>query len=229
MQEKGIIYHLYGSDYFSERLEVSVRFARNNTNLPICLITENKNIKNKEIFDIVIPVNNVYNSKHGFHRRANDIFKYTPFKYTLYLDIDTCIISDVSYGFDMSKVHNIALSHAPASTLEGQLKQKTLEHHNLSPYTVLYNCGVIFFCKNNITENIFEYWKKWNKILDDPNDQFGLAVAMEKLKFSPFVLPGNWNFRIKRKSQLFNGIHIMHGKPKIYKNIYFLANKKGFW
>jgi len=139
----------------------------------------------------------------------------SPFDETLFLDIDTVVMGGLDFGFNKAVEYGIALSICEAPWARRYSKIFNGDE-------VEYNTGVIFFTKK--AKIIFEEWKKLADTLDSEiiavnekgiyrmaaNDQGSFAMAIEKTKFNPFVLPINWNFRPIWNKSFWGPIKIWH-------------------
>jgi hypothetical protein len=139
----------------------------------------------------------------------------SPFDETLFLDLDTVVLGRLDFGFEKAAQYGIAL--AICETPWGRRYPKIFQGDQIE-----YNTGVIFFTKQ--VKAVFDQWKvlagsidssipyvQNGQILTMPaNDQGSFALAIEKTKFNPFVLPLNWNFRPIWHKSFFGPIKIWH-------------------
>jgi len=113
------------------------------------------------------------------------MYRETPYESTVFLDTDTVVLGDLSFGFEMAEKHGIAISIAPAC-YAGRWDTDLGD-------AVEYNTGVVFFRKSPEVQSVFDFWVS---IADTHrNDQATFAQAIIKTGFNPFVLPRNWNYR----------------------------------
>lgn len=147
--------------------------------------------------------------------RKAEMFDLSPFDQTLFLDADTVVMGDLSFGFSRAKAHGLALCicEAPWARRYPAI---------FSGDQIEYNTGVIFFSRES--KPVFEAWKELAKTADSSlhfvsdgrpavmphNDQGSFALAIEKCGISPFVLPLNWNFRPMWHKTFFGPIKIWH-------------------
>lgn len=143
------------------------------------------------------------------------MFDLSPFDETLFLDIDTEVMGDLSFGFDKARDHSIAISICESPWAKRYTKI-------FSGDEIEYNTGVIFFNKNS--KSIFDRWKILANEIDTSiigmengvtikmpsNDQGSFAMAIKQEKFNPYVLPYNWNFRPNSYRSFFGPIKIWH-------------------
>lgn len=146
--------------------------------------------------------------------QMNDL---SPFDTTLYLDADTVVLGDLSYGFEKAEQHGLAccICECPWANRYPSIEGDIIE----------YNTGVLFWKKSEEVNMIFDAWKHYNRWLDssiefikqdgtparmEHNDQAGFAMAVHDLGFNPYVLPLNWNFRQLWHKNWFGSIKIWH-------------------
>lgn len=141
--------------------------------------------------------------------------RWSPWDTTLYLDADTVVLGDLSYGFDRAERHGLACSicECPHGNRYKHL-----------PECVEYNTGVLFWSKQRSTSELFDAWQaccnldssiEWSdpdgtKRRMEINDQGPFARAVHESGFNPFVLPLNWNFRPRWHRSWFGSIRIWH-------------------
>jgi hypothetical protein len=143
------------------------------------------------------------------------MFDLSPFDETLFLDLDTVVLGRLDFGFEKAAQHGMALAICEAPW--GRRYPKIFQGDQVE-----YNTGVIFFTKQ--PKIVFDQWKALAGSIDSSiilvnngqiatmpaNDQGSFALAVEKTKFNPFVLPLNWNFRPIWHKSFFGPIKIWH-------------------
>lgn len=144
------------------------------------------------------------------------MYDLSPFDETLFLDADTVVLGDLSFGFEQAKKHRLACCICECPWARRFLG---LQHRG---DIVEYNTGVLFFTKR--AEPVFHLWKENCETLNSAhyfdssrgrecmvvNDQAGFAAAVADLDFNPFVLPMNWNFRKYWHRTVFGPIRVWH-------------------
>ncbi len=141
----------------------------------------------------------------GFLRKAElSIFLPKGYDSYLFLDSDTTVLEDISFGFEKAETHGIAMATATHYSLDhfwnaGNVMRK--EKLNASGQ-LQYNSGVMFFTLTDRVTDVFNQWRElaeWyrNEMYDD--DQSLLSIAMEKLGFNPYTLSRNYNYRYTEK------------------------------
>lgn len=142
----------------------------------------------------------------------------SPFDETLYLDLDTVVLADLTFGFEKAAEHGLACSicEAPwARRFMGSIWGDVVE----------YNTGVLFFRKGPAVQRVFDRWADLAPAMDSSldfvdehgvhcrmplNDQASFAMAVHETRFNPFVLPLNWNFRAQFVKAWFGPLKVWH-------------------
>ena len=138
----------------------------------------------------------------------------SPFDETLFLDADTVVLDDLTFGFEQARRFALACSicECPWARRYGGLSGDMIE----------YNTGVLFF--TNEAKPVFDAWRACVIEIDSSivfhngeelarmslNDQAGFAKAIDDTGVRPFVLPYNWNFRPKWHKSWFGPLKIWH-------------------
>lgn len=195
MPTKGILYVVWGGEEHRRQMAESIASVQKiHPELPIHIAD----------LDLMIP-----DKPKSFYVKAW-LDELSPFDITLFLDTDTQVLGDISYGFKLAELHGMAITieHACYARRWPELEQfiPTTVH----PETIEYNTGVIFFKKDHpkVIE-VFKHWKNW--IWVSWADQPSFAVAVEHSQFTPFVLPGHvWNYRVYNADRLFGPVKIWH-------------------
>jgi hypothetical protein len=151
----------------------------------------------------------------------------SPFDETLFLDLDTVVLGRLDYGFEKAIQHGVAI--AICESPWGRRYPKIFQGDQVE-----YNTGVIFFTKQ--AKNVFDQWKVFASSVDSSiifvsdgqiaimpaNDQGSFALAVDEMKFNPFVLPLNWNFRPMFHKSFFGPVKIWHDysdPPSIFNEL----------
>lgn len=151
----------------------------------------------------------------------------SPFDETLFLDLDTVVLGRLDYGFEKAIQHGVAI--AICESPWGRRYPKIFQGDQVE-----YNTGVIFFTKQ--AKNVFDQWKVFASSVDSSiifvsdgqsaimpaNDQGSFALAVDEIKFNPFVLPLNWNFRPMFHKSFFGPVKIWHDysdPPSIFNEL----------
>lgn len=137
------------------------------------------------------------------------MYDLSPFENTLFLDSDTEVLGDLTYGFRQSERHGIAccIDHSWNMSRWCGKDHPILSHTDI----VEYNTGVIFFTKNDANAKLFDQWKKIVNM--HPNDQATFGIAVDQCNINPFVLPAHvWNYRVYNGDRLWGPVKIWHTK-----------------
>ena len=147
------------------------------------------------------------------------MFDLSPFDDTLFLDIDTVVMGDLSFGFTLMERYGLAaaICEAPyARRFKGLADAGDL---------IEYNTGVLWFDKtSNIIADFFRRWKYHAAVMPSSvkyigpngpaemalNDQASFAAAVWDAKLNPATLPMQWNFRATWQKTLFGCVKIWH-------------------
>jgi hypothetical protein len=199
MAGRGALYIVWGRDGKVERgLERSRQSLRTfHPELPVEIIR----------LDVQDPVK-------GLLEKAR-MYEKSPFRETLYLDADTVVLGNLSFGFRKAQDFGLAccICECPWARRYAGIQGEAVE----------YNTGVLFFSEQ--AKPVFETWARLapqtdssslylrpdgQRILMPYNDQGSFAAAIEETQFSPFVLPLNWNFRPQWQRSFFGPVKIWH-------------------
>lgn len=142
--------------------------------------------------------------------------KYSPYDTTLFLDTDTVVLGDVTYGFEQAERHSLAccICECPHATRYADMPADSVE----------YNTGVVFWSRCAATTDLFHRWRgfcemdssiEWSGRNGEThrmpmNDQGPFARAVMETQSNPYVLPLNWNFRPRWYRSWFGSIKIWH-------------------
>jgi len=133
------------------------------------------------------------------------MYEFSPFQETLFLDSDTVLIEDPTFGFEMAARHGIALSIEPDCWAQRQWTE--IAPKRVTKDIPEYNTGVIFFIKHPKARKLFERWHEIAWDYGAKHDQWGFAQAVYDSCSNPFILPQNWNFR---DSMIYGPLKIWH-------------------
>jgi hypothetical protein len=144
------------------------------------------------------------------------MFELSRFEETLFLDIDTVVLGDLTFAFEKAARHGVAcaINECPWARRCTGLKA--------DGDIIEYNTGVLFFTR--AAEMLFAAWRRYAPAVDssirhvqqgrvgvDPlGDQASFAKAVDQTGFPLFVLPLNWNFRPRWHESYFGPIRIWH-------------------
>jgi len=153
------------------------------------------------------------------------MFELSRFEETLFLDIDTVVLGNLTFAFEKAMRHGIAcaINECPwARRCTGLSADGDI---------VEYNTGVLFFTR--AAEAVFAAWRRYAAVVDssirhisqgrvgvDPaGDQASFAKAVDQTGFPLFALPLNWNFRPRWQLSYFGPIRIWHDYAEVPSEI----------
>jgi hypothetical protein len=197
MEKRGVLYVYWGGSRQERFLERSVQsLFEHHPELPVQIEK--------------LPDNATLLDKSG-------MFALSRFEETLFLDIDTVVLGNLTFGFEKAARHGIAcaINECPwARRCAGLSADGDI---------VEYNTGVLFFTR--AAKELFGEWRRYAAVVDssirhisddgalsvDPvGDQASFAKAVDQTGFPLFALPLNWNFRPKWYGSYFGPIRIWH-------------------
>lgn len=204
---RAIVYMAWGEKYIQQACQNarSASFMK----IPIILITDSANRH-------LVAQNHPFNEIKVIEKfRSYDmlskstIFDIAPQEYDslLYLDTDTVIIKDISFGFEQAEKHGIALCPATSYCLPSHHDfHRIMLDSGLSNSSQLqYNAGVHFFTRRPDVEAVYNLYQKsayeLSRKFDYKNaagkltDQPFFTFAMELLGFNPYTLSINYCYR----------------------------------
>lgn len=165
-----------------------------------------------EIVKIDVPSGN----PNSLNQKAA-MFELSPFEETLFLDLDTVVLGRLDFGFQKAQQFGLALAICESPWARRY-------RHVFYGDEIEYNTGVIFFTKK--AKDVFDAWRELSISVNSEsfgvsfdsgeifnstaNDQASFALAIERGKFNPFVLPMNWNFRPMWHKSFCGPIKIWH-------------------
>lgn len=143
------------------------------------------------------------------------MFERSPFRETLFLDVDTVVLGRLDFGFSKAQDFGLAccICECPWARRYGGIQGDVIE----------YNTGVLFFGRT--AKPVFAAWARLAPQIDSSlivlgsqgqklcmpyNDQCAFAAAIEETRFVPFVLPFNWNFRPQWHRSFFGPVNVWH-------------------
>lgn len=134
------------------------------------------------------------------------MYSRSPYESTVFLDTDTVVLGDLTFGFEMAERHGIAMTIAPAC----YARRRDPEIGD----AIEYNTGVMFFRRSPDVEEVFRVWEELAP--SHRSDQPTFARAMVQTGFNPFVLPRNWNYRGGIDfPQVYGPIKVWHSRVEI--------------
>jgi hypothetical protein len=169
--------------------------------------------------------------KLEYSRQRAFVYHLSPWEQTLYLDADTVVLGDLSFGFEMAHKHGIALAIAPACFLKHHWQ---LEHNGFPEDLPEYNAGVIFLDRRhpgmqNFWQQVQEELRDFSSYQNPPgNDQPALSLLLYRKGINPYVLPQNWNLRTEYGMRAgFGPVKIWHSRQPIPRD--FAPEQRSWW
>ncbi len=214
--EKGYIFTAFGENFYKECIN-SVRILKKTTNLPIHLITDQKEISDSEkslFFS--------WRYMPNLHVRSKvDYISLSPFNKTIYLDTDIIVVKKIDELFKLLDNFDILATLDTARKREN-ISKKIKEYNNI-PYSFgEVNSGLLCFNKY-AKDKILKKWPSYfYKYMNQSGgwDQPSLRILLWKSKASLYILPPEFNIRskkllakVKKNKDLFG---VEHMSPRIY-------------
>lgn len=196
--EKGVLYIASGASYIEDATR-SAKTIKNNTNLPITLVTD-REVRNT-VFDTVI------RSDDFLYHYGDSVLQIPPLPYekTLFLDTDTVVSDSFEELFVM--LENIDI--AAATIAEDRFKIQTVPDSFPE-----YNTGVILFDRCEATSDFVELWKEiYRGYLDNGirMNQPAFREALYESQIQATTLPAEYNCRANFGGYLTDKVNILHG------------------
>lgn len=158
----------------------------------------------------LIPASSHKNAQLASRLDKVGLYELSPFSKTLYLDCDTCLLTNVGELFDLIDDADLVLTEDPQRSIgiaTHLLRQKVSVLNVLNATgltvteaTIQYNSGLVGFGRSEGAERFFcEYRRFCQRVLRNQHilhlrDQGALAAAIEKAKPSTHVLPASYNY-----------------------------------
>jgi hypothetical protein len=163
----------------------------------------NRSVESADKFGIP---HKVYRADSRSYSSKIEMFKKSPFDTTLFLDVDTILLRDPTFGFEAAEKY--AIPHW------------NLDLKNIPKLVPEYNVGVVFFDKSKFTNRFSGSWNKWANMVSKQNpicDQNSFSIAAWE-EGPIFTLPLNWNWRPSYEdNQVYGPINIWHSYDEVPK------------
>ena len=196
---RAVVYFFWGPLHLSEALR-SAATVRRCCDLPIVAITD---VSTSQImppwFDRVV----VFQEPAVSLLAKARLIELLPDDYDsfLFLDTDTEVLEDVTYGFEKAERFGIAGVMAPHYSLDHFLGFGAVMSRADVPHLsqLQYNTGVLFFVRRPDVDAVFRKWCELASSLGPrcgyTNDQPFFTLALEMLHFNAFTLSPAYNYR----------------------------------
>ena len=148
-------------------------------------------------FDHIVKAD--FASDDGSNQRKSEMWRWLPEQYDsfLFLDTDTHVLGDVTFGFEQAEEYHFAMVPAAHYCMDHFWGFDEVMARELMPRCgqLQYNSGVIFFVRTDVTASVFQRWNELTRCYPQPFDQSFLSLAFEQLGIRPYVLSPNYNYR----------------------------------
>jgi hypothetical protein len=168
----------------------------------ICLISNDKS--DSKDFDTIIPLPYGDLSPNSHWKLINDwqVYEASPYEYTIKLEADMFIPTDISYWWDVLKERDLVVN-TTIRNFKGEISDSTLyrgfiKNNNLPD---VYN-AITYFRKSktaeeffNLVKNIFENWEEYKAILncnvrEEATTDWAYSIAVHLMGVETCTLPG---------------------------------------
>ena len=202
MNKSGFLTLAIGKEYIkcAAMLARSIKLTQLYFN-EIVLITDGSDIIDPEdqVFDDVI----IVPKESDIWQTRSEIWKYSPFECTMFIEADMLLTSDISLWFNMARNSQLLVTQSVRNyrneIYTGSYYRRFLIQNNLPN---IYS-GIMIWNKSEMIDTIFNYWstltKNWDNVKNDfrnhnydtlPADE-GLAIAIRNTGMSDVILNSN--------------------------------------
>jgi hypothetical protein len=230
----GVIYVAFGAPYLAMSLVSIASLRVFNPFAPVCVVTNvRRNPQSTSLWNLDEDLLHwIYlEDPNDKNRNAKlDIYHYSPFSKTLYLDCDTFVLSDISDMSFFLDHFDVSLRHILRPVIDSNKKlfNGTMRLGDAGAF----NGGVIGFRKGENVERFFNCWGERFKALGFRQDQPSLVEAVFDSDIRLLPLPEKWNMGDTwlRKRQSRDDVIIWHYKTRLdqYIESYLLSSTKFF-
>ena len=191
MPTQGILYIAAGEKYIRTAMHSAQSALKHCPNLPTHLFADWQN------YDFAFeatpfPFTTVEKISDPHRRSKVDYLPKTPFDYTLYLDSDTTLNTDITDMFQLLNRFDLALNHAHRRNSVERLTAWRIELPQAFPQ---HNGGVILFRKTPAVIQFLEDWKKYFAEAGFQQDQMTLRELLWLSDLRIATLPPEYNVR----------------------------------
>jgi hypothetical protein len=223
MEELGVIYVAMGAPYLAMALTSIASLRVFNPATPVCVVTNvSKGPPRLPWINTAQDLKWINVDEVTLRNRfvKLDMYGYSPFRKTLYLDCDTLVLSDISKMAFFLDYFDLALTpvdHGPEIDAKRMLFDGTVRLGDISHF----NGGVIGFKKNQRVEQFFDYWRTRYSSLRFKRDQPSLLEAFYQSDVRLLPLAQRWNRgdRPYSDSRTRRDIVVWHYKVRMDKNL----------
>ena len=218
----GVIYVAFGAPYLAMSLVSAASLRVFNPLVPVCIVTNVCRNPPKTLWWNPDDELHWIYLKETDDRNRNaklDIYSYSPFSKTLYLDCDTLVLSDISDMSFFLDHFDVSLRHILRPIIDSNKKlfNGTMRLGDAGAF----NSGVIGFRKGENVERFFNCWGERFKVLGFKQDQPSLVEAVFDSDIRLLPLPEKWNMGDTwlRKKESREDIIVWHYKTRLDRYI----------
>jgi hypothetical protein len=195
MNQVGVIYVAFGAPYLAQALISIASLRIFNASVPVCVVTNVCKAPPSD-FGLVQDCEWIFIEEASSNNRfiKTNIYPYSPFEKTLYLDCDTLVLSDISQIAFFLKYFDILLKHNETNRLWADSRRVLFDGALKFGEIGSFNGGVLGFRKAPNVEEFFNCWTSLYGARRKPKrDQPSLAEAIYKSNVRLLPLPRKWN------------------------------------
>ena len=179
--EFGAIYVAIGRAHFLMAISSILSLNRSNPYMPVCLVTDQQ--KDERFKDVKIDFWKFVDFKKDQNRLVKlNIYKYSPFKKTIFIDSDTLVLGNLSIGGFYLDYFDIAIKQKTKPYPDSpKAREKIFNGTRSIADLPHWNSGLILFRKNTKVENFFGLWINSFKTNNSQFDQVSLVGSEPRL------------------------------------------------
>ena len=218
----GVMYVAFGAPYLAMALTSIASLRAFNALNPVCVVTnvsrtppEAEWWRTLKDFHWIFIDDATYNNRHV----KTDIYRYSPFYKTLYLDCDTLVLSNIGQISFFLDHFDILLRHINSPVMDS--------HKFLFDGKVrlgecgAFNSGVVGFRKNENVKRFFSCWSERFKLHGSKRDQPALVEAIYHSNVRLLPIPEQWNhgdaWRLAKQKR--DDVIIWHYKSRMDRHL----------
>ena len=190
-KSKGVIYIAINKKWVKETVYSARSIKKVSPKLPITLFTDKK-FKSECIDNFIVS-----STLKGTRFKFNYLNK-TPYDYTLYLDSDTMVMSNIISTFDILDKFDIITTPCICRTSKED-RDTISDYRNIPDSFYPFQGGVMFYRKTEKVTNFVRLWKtlyyKYKKEYNLTQDQTSLRIALWNSDLRIYMLPLEYNLK----------------------------------
>ncbi len=185
--ERGILIIAQGKErYICMAKQIAISLAISNPDVPRVLVTDSAGEKLKKYYNRIIPIDNSFGI--GYSQKLY-MYHYSPFKKTLFIDVDCLVIDSIDWLFERFNQHPVSVigKKVTSGNLLGTSVELLKTAVNVD-YLPTFNGGVYYFEKGEKAEKVFKdaihiFKNRYNelnlwKFSGQPGDEPAMSIAM---------------------------------------------------